>query len=649
MNAFRAVAAAAAAALALSLNAAAQDTTLRGYGPAESARERSKESQFLDIPSAESARETATRIDAAPHQAGTWADHDLAAYLRDRLRAEGLNADIESFTGWVDAPRTLRLELDPGETPAAGTPAERRRGRHREFPIGIDLAEAGQGAGLPFAAGSPNGDVIAPLVYADRGRDAEYDALGAAGVDVRGTVVVVRYGAQPPRLLAERAQTRGAAAVIFYSDPVDDGTTRGPVYPDGPWRRPTAVARAWLGWALRIPVLPVSAATALQLVRSLHGTPGPPGWGGTLPTAYPLGRGPGRVHLVVKMERRLITMWNVIGTIAGSNGDQSVIVGAHRDAWVYGAADGAGVETLVEVARGLGYLMRGGWQPQRTLVLAGWDGGIVGSVGSQAYAHAHRAEIARGCVAYLNVDQPVTGPVVGAAATAALAPLIVDATEAVSDPETPGASIYRRWLATAPHGEPHVDVPPDGGDAAVFAGETATPVATVRFSGPFAAGGSSDDTLAYATRFSDPDFTVHRAAAQLYGVVALRLADGAALPYTFSTYGPLLRGSLNRAAANAARLRIRVDRRPYRGALDRFAFAASAADQLSARAGPAAQLRAVHDLDVLVAGVSVLDPSDPARFKTAIRNAAAALEGVTADLLPLRTIAPGSTARGRQL
>jgi len=106
---------------------------------------------------------------------------------------------------------------------------------------------------------------------------------------------------------------------------------------------------------------------------------------------------------------------------------------------------------------------------------------------------------------------------------------------------------------------------------------------------------------------------------------------------------------LNRAAANAARLRIRVDRRPYRGALDRFAFAASAADQLSARAGPAAQLRAVHDLDVLVAGVSVLDPSDPARFKTAIRNAAAALEGVTADLLPLRTIAPGSTARGRQL
>ena len=190
MKAFCAVAVAVAA-LTLASGTAAQDVTLRGYRPAESARERGTESQFLDIPSADSARDTATRIDAAAHPPGSRADADLATYLRDRMRAEGLNADIEPFTAWVDAPRTLRLELDPG-MPLAGDAPQPRRGRHSEFPVGIDLNEAGPGAGLPFAAGSPDGEVRAPLVYADRGRDAEYDALAGAGVDVRGAAVLIR-------------------------------------------------------------------------------------------------------------------------------------------------------------------------------------------------------------------------------------------------------------------------------------------------------------------------------------------------------------------------------------------------------------------------------------------------------------------------
>ena len=291
--------------------------------------------------------------------------------------------------------------------------------------------------------------------------------------------------------------------------------------------------------------------------------------------------------------------------------------------------------------------MRGGWRPQRQIILAGWDGSIVGSTGSQAYARAHRDEIARGCAAYLNVDLPVTGPAVGAAATAALAPLIIDATEAVRDPVTPGVSIYRHWLTATPQSLPRVELPRPSGDIDVFAGLTATPVATLRFSGPFAAGGSNDDTLAYAARFSDPDFALHRAAAQLYGIVALRLADGGALPYTFSTYAPLLRGGFNRAAAKAARMRIRFDRKPFRGALNRFAYAASVADQLSARAGPAAQIRAVHDLDALVDGVSALDVNDPARFRSMLGYFVAQLNWATADLTPLRASASGGAAAGK--
>jgi N-acetylated-alpha-linked acidic dipeptidase len=646
----------AAAVIALSLaSLGAAPATLRGYTPADSAGELRVESQFVDIPSAQGALDAVTAIAARPHYAGTPADHALAIDMRDRMRAAGISAELEPFTARVDTPRELVLELEPQPLPEAAAP-RKRRGRHSAFPVALALAEAAEpgdpataarSIGVPFIAGSGDGDVSAPLVYADRGTNAAYAILAHAGVDVRGAIVLVRYGAQFRGLLAERAQARGAAGIIFYSDPKDDGSARGLAYPAGPWRSLTAVERGWVGAAIHIPALPISAANAQILLAALRGPAGPAGWGGTLPVGYPLARGPGLVHLIVKLNRKPTTLWNTVGIITGVHGDQSVLLGAHRDAWVYGAGDnGAGVATMLEVARGLGFLLRAGWRPQRTVVIAGWDGEEIGLAGSRAYARRHSIDLARGCFAYLNADTNVSGPAFAAASAAALAPTVLDAARAVRDPGGAG-SVYDRWAAQTAHGAPRADTPAGVSDGVPFLTETGTPVAALNFGGPFGAYHSSDDTLAYAMRFSDPDFSLHRAAAQLYGVVALRLADAGYVPYAFSGYSTQLRSASAQLAARTARGGQNADMPSLVRAIDRFSTAAASFDRgLPRGAGDIGgrELRAAREIDVLLYGASgdastplpelasAIATNDATLISAALGHAAAALQRATGAL-----------------
>jgi N-acetylated-alpha-linked acidic dipeptidase len=642
---------AAVVAFSLASLGAAAPTALRGYTPADSANELRTESQFVDMPTAQSALDAATVFSARPHYAGTPADYRLAIEMRDRLRAAGISAELEPFSVPVDTPRELVLELAPGLETA---PQPKRHGRRPAFPIALTLAEtaepsdpatAERAIGLPFNAGSGDGDIIAPLVFANRGTDDDYQSLARAGVEVSGSAVLIRYGAQFRGLLAERAQARGAAGIIFYSDPKDDGSARGLVYPNGPWRPVTAVERGWVGPSIHVPTLPISAANAQILLASLRGAAGPAGWGGALPVDYPLARGPGRVHLIVKMNRKPTTLWNTIGTIAGVDGAQRIVLGAHRDAWVYGAGDNAaGVATLLEAARGFGLLVRGGWRPARTLVIAGWDGEEIGMAGSQAYAQRHAVDLARGCFAYLDADETVTGPAFVAAAAAAIAPLVAQAARAVRDPSGAG-TVYDRWAAQAPRTAPLAGVP-GGGDAVPFLAGSGTPVAALNFRGPFGAYHASDDTLLYATRFSDPDFSLHRAAAQLYGIAALRLADAGIVPYAFSGYAPLLRAGSARASARAARSGLAVDPRGLTRAIDRFSAAAAVFDGATPRGRDAGvrELRAARTLDLLIYGTggdasrllpdldSAVRSNDARKTGAALARAGAALDAATAAL-----------------
>ena len=625
-----------------------------GFTAASGARERTDEARFLDLPSAQGALDHAAAIGAHPHYAGTPADLALAEYTRDRLREYGFDAQIEAFTTRVDTPRKLALELYPdGQLYVPRTGAHRARGTP---PVGFDLRERGDASdpptldpavGLPFNAGSGDGDVTAPLVYANRGLPRDFAALRAAGVDVRGAIALIRYGAAFRGLLARHAQDAGAAGVILYDDPADDGYAKGPVYPNGPWRPLASIQRGSLGEGIRIPVLPVSAENARMLLRSLRGANGPASWSGALDAPYPLARGPGLVHLVVTMNRTRTTLWNTIGTLRGAQPAQSVVLGAHRDAWVAGVGDdGAGTIVLLEAARGLGYLAKSGWRPRRSIVVALWDGEEIGLRGSAAFTAAHGAEIHRGCVAYLNADENVTGPSFGVETVGALGPAIAEATRAIADPARQRSTVYDRWHAQPRGAEPRTIG--GGSDHESFLFSFGTPVAEMSFSGPFGPYHSSYDTLRYASAWSDPGFVLHRTAAQLYGLVAMRLADADAVPYAFAPYVPALRAGLERLQSRAQADRRSLDLTALYASVEVFATAARRADEGTASGdGPGTDraLAAAQSLDTLLYGVegyaSVSFPevskayasgSQPA-LSAALASARAAVDDATKDLL----------------
>lgn len=636
-------------------------TTLRGFSAYASNRERALERSFLDIPSASGANEEAQRINKEPHYAGTPGDYALAVYMRDQLRSFGFESSLESFTARVDTPVSLVLQVQNSSLRQQKLLIKSHAGPPttdfdlREPADVADPDTARDSPTLPFNAGSGDGDVVAQAVYVNRGVDEDYQTLQRAGVSVDGAIAIVRYGAQFRGNLALRAQQHGAAGVIFYSDPKDDGATRGAVYPSGPWRPINAVQRGSVGTGITIPVLPISPANAQTLISALGGKPGPEGWGGTLPLTYPLGLTTNYVHLVVKMQRKTTTLWNTVARLRGGQfPSESVVLGAHRDAWVYGVTDnGSGIITMLEIARGLGYLAQSGWRPARTIVIAGWDGEEIGLLGSRAYVAAHHDELMRGCIAYINADENVAGGAFNASATAAIGADIIDASRSIDDPNAQARTIYDRWLEAerrvhrdARITTPGIDPPGGGSDHESFLGGLGTPVANVGFGGPVGVYHSAYDDYQFASTFADPGFALHRTAAQIDGVLAMRLANAAAAPYTLAPYVGAMRTAYTEFQARSERDAMGVDLAPLRTAIDRFASLAINADAAMARISTSGagvppdlttrELRAIQNLNGIVYGVNGYDatafPTLSAAFATRQKPqiAAAVLQTVSA-------------------
>jgi N-acetylated-alpha-linked acidic dipeptidase len=597
----------------LLLGAAPPYGSLTGFQTQNASTERATEREFIDTASADGVRQNATILERRPHYAGSGGDRDLAYAMRDLLASYGFESSIESFTARVDTPRKLGLEIEPdGKLPVAREtvfegPKNIPHGiTLREIPLASDPPTADREVNTPFNSGSGDGDVWAPFVYVSRGTDADYETLARAGVNVRGAIVLVRYGAQFRGLLAARAQARGAAGVIFYSDPQDDGFARGPVDPDGPFRPLTAVQRGSVGDGIHIPTLPISAQNAQTLLAYSRGAAAPATWGGAMSGPYLLGRSVALVHLVVKLDRKRTTLYNTLARLRGSDDAHPVILGAHRDAWVFGISDnGDGVTVLLEVARGLGFLAGANWHPKRTIEIALWDGEEIGEVGSNYFVRTHARELDR-AVAYLNADENVTGQYFVTDAAAAIAPEIVAATKSVPDPGRLATTVFDRWV-----GQPHgvaVSVPGGGSDHEPFLFQAGVPVTGgIGFEGPLGVYHSSYDTLRFAENIADPDLTLHRAAAQVYGVVAMRLADADVIPYQFAGYTPLLRSGYLSVATRIAASQMNVDLTTFKGAIDRFARAAAGIDPLIAGAQidlPDNELLAVHALDTLVYGAN---------------------------------------------
>jgi len=548
---------------------------LDGFSQTSSQDERRIEEQFRAVPQPASAREHLRRLTAEPHIAGTPEDYATAVYVRDQMRSFGLAADLKEYQVWLNYPKSDPIVELIG--------ARRERLSVREAVLREDPTSSNRKITPLFNGYSGSGDVTAPLVYANYGLPPDYDALAKAGVDVKGKIVIVRYGNSFRGVKAKVAQEHGAVGCIIYSDPADDGFAQGDVYPKGPWRPVASGQRGSVQYLFqypgdpltpgkpaipgtprisleeayadipRIPVQPLAYDEARKLIEPLKGPGRPRGFQGAFAFPYHVGgTNDVRVHLKTDMDYASRTLWDVVARIDGNEEkDRWVVMGNHRDAWVFGAVDpNSGSATMLEVARGFGQLIKSGWKPRRSIILCSWDGEEYGLIGSTEWAEENAAELQQKAVAYLNVDVAVNGPNYSASSVPSLWRLIRAATRDVKDPKT-GKTVYQQWTDRAREQRSELDPEFDsearisplgsGSDYTPFLQHLGIASTDMGFGGDYGVYHSAYDSFYWMTQFGDPDFTYHVAAAQLWGTMALRLADAAAVPFDYTDYANQIR------------------------------------------------------------------------------------------------------------
>ncbi len=427
-----------------------------------------------------------------------------------------------------------------------------------EPPIPEDDDTADSGQLPPYNAYSASGDVTAPLVYINFGLPADYEFLKQQNIDVKGKIVIARYGRAWRGVKLKLAQENGAAGCLLYSDPHEDGYFQNDVYPKGPMRPGRGaqrgsvlditlypgdplssgskrLSRSEAPTLAKIPILPISYGDAKPLLDALGGQIAPEPWRGALPISYHLGPGPATVHLKLDFDWTNKPLRNVIVTIPGAvYKDQWILYGNHHDAWVNGASDPvSGASALLETARTLAVLHKQGWQPKRTIVMALWDGEEFGLTGSTEWVEKHQDELEHKAAAYLNSDSNGRGDF-SANGSHTLAVFINQVLRDVPNPTGSGALVEPLHGRRPSAGDLHFGALGAGSDYVAFLDHAGVASLNLGF-------GSADsgvyhsgyDTLAWYRRFSDGQYVYGRALAQVMTTALLRLADAPVLPFEF--------------------------------------------------------------------------------------------------------------------
>lgn len=568
------------------------------FGFHDAAAENAAESRFLAVPDPKLAEEHLRRLTQAPHMAGTVEDKATADYVAQKFREAGLDTEIVEYKAWFNYPVEISVDI----TAPAGV---EMHGPTREHVQG-DPYDEDPRVVMPFNSMSPSGDAEADVVYANYGTPEDFEKLEKLKVDVRGKIVLVRYGQNFRGVKEFIAQEHGAAGVIIYSDPFDDGWRHGDKYPDGPWRPDTGVQRGSVGYMFefpgdpttpgvaslpslpeskrvspeksaqmpKIPVTPLSYHDAWPILQHLGGPDSPREWQGALPFTYHVGPGPVRVKMHLKQDYQFRTLWDVIGRVRGRDlPDEWVVAGNHRDAWVYGAVDpNSGTAAMLETVHGVGDLLKSGWKPKRTMIFASWDGEEEGLMGSTEWAEQHESELAN-APAYFNMDVAVSGPKFGASSVPSLKQFIRDVTKAVPSPK--GETVYEIWQKGDQTGAPSTQSPTEaigdsrrtpaapvkgevpvgdlgsGSDYSAFQQHLGVPSSDISSTGPYGVYHSVFDNFAWFTKFADPDFVYEQQMARIFGLEALRMADADVLPYDYEEYGKEVAAYLDAAGKRA--------------------------------------------------------------------------------------------------
>ncbi len=590
-----------------SIPASGQAPTLRGFTDDGAARQRQREEQFRKMPDAARLKEYMAAMAAEPHVAGQPASRRVAEYALEKFKSWGLNASIETFEALMPWPTERIVQLTaPTSQPLS-----------LQEPVIAADPDSGDKESTPtFNAYSADGDATAEVVYVNYGMPADFEKLDELGISVKGKIVIARYGAGWRGIKPKVAWEHGAVGCLIYSDPRDDGFFQGDVYPDGPFRPEQGVQRGSVmdmpvhtgdplspGWAsepgarklsqqeaatiLKIPVLPISYGDALPILRALKGPVAPEAWRGALPLTYHVGPGPASVRIKLAFEWKTRPLHNVVVRIEGSTfPDEWIIFGNHHDAWVNGAEDPiSGAVSLMEMARGLSELLKTGWRPRRTIIIALWDGEEWGLLGSTEWAEKHAAELREKAAVYINTDSTDKGWL-NAGGSHGLQQVLNEVARDIPDPRS-GKPIVEEARRRSVMSLPEADRPDAEADKALRldplgSGSDFTPflqhltisALNLGFGGESNGGiyHSIYDSVHWYTTFSDGDYAYGRTLAQTTGTLALRLADAPLLPFRFSdTADTLARYVTELEKLAASKKGANVDLKPVKAAVDALA------------------------------------------------------------------------------
>ena len=599
------------------------------FGYTDFSKEAALEQKFLAIPDAKLAGQELKTLTAEPHMAATPEDRKTAEYVAQKFRAAGLDTEIVPFRVLLNQPKVVRVEAynPAGNLLMSGPTREQVPG---------DPFDDNSRVVMPFNGSSGSGDVTGEVVYANYGRLEDFDQLAAQHVDLHGKIVIVRYGSNFRGVKVYIAEQRGAAGVLIYSDPQDDGYYKGDAYPIGPWRPDTGVQRGSVQYLFKYPgdpetpgvastpdlpdsarvspdgnqphiiSIPISYKDASPILQALKGPSVPQGWQGALPFRYHVGPGGVKVHLVSQQDYQRRTIWDVIGKVKGTDfPDEWVVAGNHRDAWVYGAVDpNSGTAAMLEAVHGIGNLLHQGWRPKRTMIFCSWDAEEEGLMGSTEWVEQHAKEL-ENAVIYINVDVAVSGPEFSAAAVPSLKQFIREVARSVPSPM--GSSVYEVWRNSHSAGNEHrpSNAPPDnearvgdlgsGSDFTPFLQHVGVPSTDIGSSGPYGVYHSVFDNYAWYVMNADPHFVYLQQMARVFGLEALRMADTDVLPYDYGTYAREISSYLDTAKRKAADSKLSsLDFGPVMAAAARFDAAAQKVRGLQlAPTGDAARLKAM--------------------------------------------------------
>jgi N-acetylated-alpha-linked acidic dipeptidase len=553
------------------------DKPIYGFTAAGAAKEHSLERQFDSKLSRDDLRAWMKRLSARPHHIGSAYDKENAEFIASLFKSWGYDTSIEEFLVLFPTPKKRVVEL---------IAPEKYMAKLFEPAVPGDATSGQTSEQLPvYNAYSIDGDVTGDLVYVNYGISADYEQLERNGVDVKGKIVIARYGGSWRGIKPKVAAEHGAIGCIIYSDPRDDGFYQGDVYPKGAYRNENGAQRGSVmdmpthpgdpltpgigatkdakrldrhetGVITKIPVLPISYGDALPLLRALGGPVAPPDWRGALPITYHLGAGPARVHMTLEFNWDLVPIYDVIARLAGSERpDQWVIHGNHHDAWVNGANDPiSGLVAELAEAKSVGELAKSGWRPKRTMIYTAWDGEEEGLLGSTEWAEQHADELREHAAVYINSDSNSRG-FLEAGGSHTLERLVTQVARDVPDPERNVSVLERsraRQLANIVKPERRkelrdrqlirLDALGSGSDYTPFLQHTGIAALNIGYGGEGGGGSyhSVYDSFDHYIRFGDPNFDYGVAQAKTTGRMMLRLANADVLPLEFSTFSETL-------------------------------------------------------------------------------------------------------------